>query len=170
MRFFVPAALVVALDQLTKQLFWRNGQNYDLIDGYLHITLVKNAGAAFGVFQGGRLFFIIASVVAVALITLVAVRLPGADRNRRLLLGLILGGAIGNLIDRALYGEVIDFIQIGIHGHYWPVFNVADMAVTIGAALLVLVAVRPSGTHADAPPSAGDVPAGGGHEERAPGR
>ena len=169
MRFFVPAALVVAFDQLTKQLFWRNGQNYDIIDGYLHITLVKNAGAAFGVFQGGRLFFIIASAVAVALITVVAVRLPGHDRNRRLLLGLVLGGAIGNLIDRALYGEVIDFLQIGIHGHYWPVFNVADMAVTIGAALLVLVAVRPPAIHADAP-SPDDVPAEGGREERAPGR
>lgn len=166
MRFFLPAALVVAIDQLTKQLFWRNGHNYDIVNGYFHITLVKNAGAAFGVFQGGRLFFIIASVVAVVLISWVALRLPPQDRLRRLFLGLILGGAVGNLIDRALHGEVIDFIQIGIHGHFWPVFNVADMGVTIGAVLLVLVAMRSPGvrteTHAVEPSFSGD--------ERAPGR
>lgn len=168
MRFFIPAALVVALDQLTKQLFWRNGQNYDIIDGYLHITLVKNAGAAFGMFQGGRLFFIIASIAAVLLISIVALRLPREERSRRLWLGLILGGAIGNLIDRILYGEVIDFLQIGFRGHYWPVFNVADMAVTIGAALLVLFALR-SPRERDAAPDVDGIPVSGG-DERAPGR
>lgn len=166
MRFFLPAALVVVLDQITKQLFWRNGQNYDLIDGYLHITLIKNAGAAFGVFQGGRLFFIVASIVAAVLITVVALRLPRTDNLRRLLLGLILGGAVGNLIDRVLFGEVIDFLQIGFRGHYWPVFNVADMAVTIGAVLLVLQALRSQG--APAPAADGVTLAGG--DERAPER
>jgi signal peptidase II len=163
-RFFVPAALVVVLDQITKQLFWRNGQNYDIIDGYLHITLVKNAGAAFGVFQGGRLFFVIASVVAAVLITLVALRLPRGENRRRLFLSLILGGALGNLIDRVRHGEVIDFIQIGFQGHYWPVFNVADMAVTIGAALLVLHALRSQPAPA---PEGAPVPGG---DEHAPQR
>lgn len=168
MRFFIPAALVVALDQLTKQLFWRNGQNYDIIDGYFHITLVKNAGAAFGMFQGGRLFFIVASVAAVVLISIVALRLPREERSRRLWLGLILGGAIGNLIDRILHGEVIDFLQIGFRGHYWPVFNVADMAVTIGAALLVLFALRSPGGR-DTAANVDGLPVPGG-DERAPGR
>jgi signal peptidase II len=167
-RFFVPAALVVAIDQLSKQLIWRNAQNYDIIHGYLNITLVKNAGAAFGIFQGGRLFFIVASVVAVVLISLVAFRLPRDERYRRLWLGLILGGAVGNLIDRVLHGEVIDFIQIGVNGHYWPVFNVADMAVTIGAALLVLLALRSRETRVDAPPADGAFVAAG--DERAPER
>ena len=161
MRFFVPAALVVALDQVTKQLVWRNGQNYDIIDGYLHITLVKNAGAAFGIFQGGRLFFIIASVAAVVLISVVAFRLPRAQNLRRLWLSLILGGAIGNLIDRSLHGEVIDFIQIGFNFHYWPVFNVADMAVTIGAALLVLSSLRSSGEPETVSPAPGLAGSGG---------
>lgn len=174
MRFFLPAALVVALDQITKQLFWRNGRNYDIIDGYFHITLVKNAGAAFGMFQGGRVFFIVASIAAVVLISLVAFRLPRGENLRRLLLGMILGGAIGNLIDRMLYGEVIDFLQIGFRGHYWPVFNVADMAVTIGAALLVLFALRSSGTRDAAPAAEAASAADGlsvpGGDERAPGR
>jgi len=167
-RFLVPAALVVVIDQLTKQLIWRNGQNYEIVAGFLNITLVKNAGAAFGIFQGGRLFFIVASVVALVLISLVAFRLPRAEKFRRLCLGLVLGGAIGNLVDRVLHGEVIDFIQIGFTGHYWPVFNVADMAVTIGAALLVLVALRTKETHVDAPATDGALVAP--RDQRAPER
>lgn len=142
MGLILPAVLVVVLDQLTKQLLWRNAHNYEIIGGYLNITLVRNSGAAFGMFQGGRLFFVIASVAAIILITWVGWRLPRADRYRRLLLGVILGGAVGNLIDRLIHGNVIDFLQIGVAGHYWPVFNVADMAVTIGAVLLVLHAMR----------------------------
>jgi signal peptidase II len=139
---FLPAAIIVVLDQLTKYLFWRHGQNHEIVAGYFNITLVKNAGAAFGVLQGARVFFVAASVVAVVLIVYVGLRLPRSERVRRLWLGLILGGAVGNLIDRVAFGEVIDFLQIGVRGHYWPVFNVADMGVTIGAVLLILHALR----------------------------
>jgi signal peptidase II len=170
---YLPAAIVVVLDQLTKHLVWRHGRNYEFIDGYLNLTLVKNAGAAFGMFQGARVFFIVASVVAVVLIVYVGAKLPREESWRRLWLGLILGGALGNLIDRVAFGEVVDFIQIGISGHYWPVFNVADMGVSIGAVLLILHALRshrstlpvpergPSGG-APAPPTgpAGDEPLG----------
>jgi signal peptidase II len=140
--FLLPAAVVVVLDQLTKQFFWRNGQNYDVIDGFVRITLVKNSGAAFGLFQGGRVFFIAASVVAVVFILYVGLRLPKSDWQRRLLLGAILGGAIGNLIDRVYAGSVIDFIDIGVGVHRWPVFNVADMGVSVGATLLLLYLMR----------------------------
>jgi signal peptidase II len=156
---FLPAVVVVALDQLTKHLFWRNGQNYEIIPGYFNITLVKNAGAAFGMFQGARLFFVIASIVAVALIIYLGVRLPRDQKRRRLLLGLILGGAVGNLIDRVASGQVIDFLQIGVAGHYWPVFNVADMGVTIGAALLIVYALRTNRTLVPVtPPVADNLP------------
>jgi signal peptidase II len=134
----LPAAVVVVIDQLTKQLVWRHGQNYDVIAGYLHITLVKNSGAAFGLFQGGRAVFVVASLLAVAFIVYAGRRVPRVERYKRALLGCILGGAIGNLIDRVINGEVIDFIQIGVAGHYWPVFNIADVGVSVGAALLLL--------------------------------
>lgn len=156
MRLVVPAAVVVALDQLTKHLFWSNARNYQIIEGFFNITLVKNAGAAFGVLQGGRFFFVAASVVAVALILYIGSRLPPGEQSRRVWLGLILGGALGNLIDRVRAGEVVDFLQIGIGGHYWPVFNVADMGVTIGAALLIFHAVKSPRTHAAAAPVAAD--------------
>jgi signal peptidase II len=76
-----------------------------------------------------------------------------------LLLGLILGGAVGNLIDRVASGQVIDFLQIGVAGHYWPVFNVADMGVTIGAALLIVYALRTNRTLVPVtPPVADNLP------------
>jgi len=134
--------VVVVLDQVTKHLFWRIGQNHEIIPGYFNITLVKNAGAAFGMFQGARVFFVTASAIAVGLIIYLGLRLPKAQGTRRILLGLILGGAVGNLIDRVASGEVIDFLQIGFAGHYWPVFNIADAGVTIGAVLLILYAMR----------------------------
>jgi len=152
----LPAAAVVVIDQLSKQLVWRHGQNYDLIDGYLHITLVKNSGAAFGLFPGGRAIFVVASLLAAAFIVFAGRRVPREERYKRALLGCILGGAIGNLIDRMVSGEVIDFIQIGVAGHYWPVFNVADIGVSVGAALLLLH-VLASSRRRDA---AGQPPAG----------
>lgn len=159
MGLFLPALLVVVLDQVTKHLFWRIGQNFEIIPGYFNITLVKNAGAAFGMFQGARVFFVTASFIAVGLIIFLGLRLPPAQRTRRILLGLILGGAIGNLIDRVASGEVIDFLQIGIAGHYWPVFNVADAGVTVGAALLILYALRSQRTLVPVtPPVSDEIP------------
>jgi signal peptidase II len=156
---FLPAVVVIVLDQLTKHLFWRLGQNHEIIPGYFNITLVKNAGAAFGMFQGARAFFIVASFAAAALIIYLGVRLPREPRGRRILLGLILGGAIGNLIDRIASGQVVDFLQIGVSGHYWPVFNVADMGVTIGAALLILHALRTHRTIVPVAAPDGELPA-----------
>ena len=158
MGFLLPAAIVIAVDQVTKQLFWHQfvpGHNTDVIPGVLRITLVKNTGAAFGLFDGGRVFFIIASVIAVGFILYIGLRLPPGERYKRFLLSLILGGAVGNLIDRIYDGAVIDFIEMGIAGHWWPVYNVADIAVTAGAVLLLLHLLFAS--RDEAPASAGDA-------------
>ena len=141
MGFLLPAAIVVVVDQITKQIFWKYfvaGHHVDVIPGVLRITLVKNSGAAFGLFDGGRIFFIIASVIAIGFILYLGFRLPASERYKRTLLGLILGGAVGNLIDRVYDGAVIDFIEMGVMGHWWPVYNVADIAVSVGAVLLLI--------------------------------
>ena len=159
MGFLLPAAIVIILDQLTKQVFWRSfdvGQSTAVIDGIFRITLVKNAGAAFGVFEGGRPFFILASLVATVVLIYIGYRLPSEDRYKRILLGLILGGAVGNLIDRIYAGEVIDFLEIGIAGYWWPVFNVADIAVSVGAVLLLIYLVRTTRQQRAAEPSGED--------------
>lgn len=158
MGLFLPALVIVLLDQATKHLFWRIGLNHEIIPGYFNITLVKNAGAAFGMFQGARVFFVAASFLAVGLIIYLGLRLPREQRTRRILLGLILGGAVGNLIDRVVSGEVIDFVQIGVAGHYWPVFNIADAGVTVGAVLLILYSMRTQRSLVPATPAAEELP------------
>ncbi len=142
MGFLLPAVCIVFFDQATKQFFWHLGKNFDVLDGILRVTLVKNTGAAFGMFQGSRVFFIIASIIASILIAYVAARTPRTKAWRRLMLGLVLGGAFGNLIDRTLFGEVIDFIDMGIGTYRWPVYNIADLAVTVGAVGLVIDLTR----------------------------
>lgn len=141
MGFLLPTAIVVVIDQISKQVVWRSfapGFHTDVIPGVLRINLVKNDGAAFGLFEGGRIFFIIASVIASVFIVYLGFHLSRTERFKRLLLGLILGGAVGNLIDRVYDGAVIDFIEMGIAGHWWPVYNVADIAVTVGAVMLLV--------------------------------
>ena len=163
MGLLLPAVIVVILDQITKQVFWRSfelGRSTEVIDGIFQITLVRNAGAAFGVFEGGRIFFIVASVIATIFLLYIGYRLPAVDRYKRFLLGLILGGAVGNLIDRVYAGEVIDFLEIGIAGRWWPVFNVADIAVSIGAVLLLICLLRASSGQKtpESDPISGDGP------------
>jgi len=136
--FLLPMLIVVLLDQISKQYFWALGKNFEVIDGLLRITLVRNSGAAFGMLQGGRVFLVAASVAASIFIIFLAERIAPEERAKRVFLGMILGGALGNLIDRLYPGHVIDFIDMGLASHRWPVYNFADTAVTVGGALLVL--------------------------------
>jgi signal peptidase II len=133
---FIIVIAVIVLDQLTKFVIGGNlapYQSIPVINGIFHLTLVHNRGAAFGVLKNQLYLFILTSIGAIILI---AVHL----RQRRgmkfdlysLALALILAGALGNLIDRLCFGYVIDFLDLRI----WPVFNVADSAITIGAAIL----------------------------------
>lgn len=161
MGFLLPAAIVILVDQVTKQWVWgyfHIGYNVDVIPDLLRITLVRNSGAAFGLFESGRVFFIITSFIAIGFILYLGFRLPKTERFKRLLLGLILGGAVGNLIDRIYNGAVIDFIEMGVKGHWWPVYNVADIAVSVGAVLLLIHLMRsPRSLHENASPT---VPGG----------
>jgi signal peptidase II len=136
--FLLPALIVLLLDQSSKQFFWHLGQNFNVIDGLLRITLVRNSGAAFGMLQDGRVFLLLSSVVASIFILFIEDRIPRARLATRIFLGMILGGALGNLIDRIYPGQVIDFIDMGLGGYRWPVYNFADAAVTIGGVLLIL--------------------------------
>ncbi len=148
LRVFLAALLVaVPVDQGTK-LWVSHSLTYsdriEVIGGFFYITHVRNPGAAFGLFTGAdptlRLtFFIAISVVAIAVILSFFRRLAPGDRFSALALGLILGGAIGNLIDRIAYGEVIDFLHFRLwSGYSWPDFNFADSSIVVGVGLLVL--------------------------------
>lgn len=108
----------------------------------MRLTLVHNTGAAFGLFPGSRAAFIVFSILAILVIVALYLRLAQKSRFELVALGALLGGALGNLHDRVRQGFVVDFIEIGIDRFRWPVFNVADIAVTGGVALLLLVMAR----------------------------
>ena len=135
------SSLVLIVDRLTKYFLFRNfseGESVRVVPGIFHITLVLNTGAAFGLFKGCSLFFTVATALTIAFICFYIIRGGCKDLLMLTALGLILGGAAGNLIDRVLFGYVIDFLDFRI----WPVFNVADASITIGAFILAIRLIR----------------------------
>ena len=136
---------IVALDQLTKIIVDRSmplHQSIAIIDGLFNLTYVRNAGAAFGLFAGSaeifrRPFLILVSILASVFIIVMMKRL--AEKETGLVTGLsfILGGAIGNLIDRVIYGDVIDFLDVYWRNYHWPAFNIADSFITIGVGIML---------------------------------
>ena len=141
--FAVIAVAVVAIDQATKALVRARLEQGDVWPGgfdLLRITHVENSGAAFGILQGAGPLLIASSIVGVAAVIFFLRTAPAGDRLYSAALALILGGAIGNLIDRVVRGEVTDFID---PTHY-PAFNLADSAIVVGVFALILLALRPA--------------------------
>jgi len=131
---------IIALDQITKYLIVNSLSLYDSIEvfPFLHIVNVRNTGAAFGSFKSlGSSFFIIVAVAAIGFVLYLLMKRTYNTFG----LSLILGGAVGNLIDRILYGQVVDFVDFSIGSYHWPAFNVADSALTVGIILILLTSV-----------------------------
>ena len=137
------ALLIILLDQFTKTLIIGNFQLGEsrTVTSFFNVVRVHNAGAAFSFLAGAsgwqRWFFVGLGTVATGFIVWM-LRNHGGQRMFSWALSLILGGAIGNVIDRLLHGHVIDFIQLHAAGWYFPSFNIADSAITVGAVLLIL--------------------------------
>jgi len=144
------ATLVVVLDQITKVLvdrFMSLHESRIIVDGFLRLTYVRNRGAAFGILSDAdlpyqSLLFAVVSLAALGAIAAYAWRLPARSRLPQTALALIMGGALGNLMDRARLGHVIDFVDAYWGAHHWPAFNVADSAISVGVVLLVLDILR----------------------------
>ena len=137
--FAACAAAVIAIDQLTKAIASSSlllGQPVALLGDTVRLTMVHNTGAAFGLFPGSRVPFIVISLLAIGVVVYLFLRETYRSLANRILLGCILGGAIGNLADRVRMGYVVDFIDLGVGSLRWPVFNVADSAVTLGVIFL----------------------------------
>jgi signal peptidase II len=155
--FFVVLAVVLVLDVSTKLLVQRHFHLYqqmDVVGEYLRLTYIYNPGAAFGIHLGqySREIFLVLSLVALAALAAMYWFTPAGDRVRLLAIALICGGAVGNLIDRIRSeAGVVDFIDIGVGDIRWPVFNVADMAVTTGAIILAHSLWREEQGSGDAP-------------------
>jgi signal peptidase II len=145
--FAGTAVTILALDILTKYLISSNLSYSDripMIEGFFYLTHVTNTGGAFGLFRDApvairRTFFIGISGVAIAIILQFFRKLAPGDRLSAFALGLILAGAVGNLIDRIRLGEVVDFLHFVLWGGYaWPDFNLADTWIVVGVSLIVL--------------------------------
>jgi signal peptidase II len=158
----ICVVVVLALDQYTKyevQQRIRLYQTISVIDGFFNLTHLRNTGGAFGILAGqkdgiGSLLFIVVSLTAVGVILYLFHRLKEHEQTLSLSLSLILSGAIGNLIDRIRYGEVVDFLDFHLFSYHWPAFNIADSAITIGIGLMVfelLIHDRKGSTKRQAP-------------------
>jgi signal peptidase II len=148
--YFWIAGVVVALDQVTKALvddYMALHESRPIVEGLVRLTYVQNRGAAFGILSDAGLpyqsvMFSVVSLLALLAIALYAWRMPVQSRLPQTALALVMGGAVGNLLDRARLGYVIDYMDVYWGPHHWPAFNVADSAITIGVALLVIDILR----------------------------
>jgi signal peptidase II len=142
---------VLAIDQLTKRWVVESMERLEsrrILGDFFRLTYVHNDGAAFGLDLGGRWSFVAVTIFVAAFIVLYYARTE-RTLTARWALALILGGALGNLVDRIRIGEVVDFLHLSVKGVSWPIFNVADIGVSVGVGLLALHLFR----HDRSPPA-----------------
>ncbi|GAE33877.1 signal peptidase II [Halalkalibacter akibai] len=145
MKYYLLALIIIVLDQITKWVVVTEmalGEKITLIENVLYFTSHRNQGAAFGILQGQMWFFYIITVIVIVGIVYY---MQKEGRHSPLLgisLGLVLGGAIGNFIDRLFRGEVVDFVDTYIFTYNFPIFNVADAALCVGVGLLFIKMIQ----------------------------
>lgn len=150
--FVTISPVLIVIDQITK--FFIDAkmtihQSIEVIGGLFNITYVRNPGSAFGFLasssaQFRSVFYLLVTLLAVGLILYYVAKSEEGDDLTPLSLSLILSGAIGNMIDRIRFGEVIDFLDVYIGSQHWPAFNVADSAISVGAVILIMAIYRQS--------------------------
>ena len=142
----IACLLVLVLDQYTKYEIQKSlplHHRVEVIKGFFNLTHVRNTGGAFGIFGGkrggmGTLFFMAVSFIAIGSLLFFVWKAKEDEKNLVLSFSLVLAGAIGNLIDRLRYGEVVDFLEFYLSSFYWPSFNIADASICIGIGLMAL--------------------------------
>ncbi len=140
MPILILAVVVVILDQWSKyyvQSQMSLGMSIPVIPEIFHLTYILNPGAAFGILENQRFFFVIIAVAMIATVVYLYPRLPSKPLLLRLGIGLMVGGAVGNVIDRIKTGYVVDFFDFRI----WPIFNIADIAIVVGVSCIVYTLV-----------------------------
>jgi len=141
---------ILLLDQWTKSMVVQKlplYQRVKVVQGFFNLTHVRNTGGAFGIFGGekgglGSILFVVVSLIAIGAIVFLFLKIKENEKTLALSFSLILSGAIGNLIDRLRYGEVVDFLDFYLSTTHWPAFNVADSAICIGIGLMALELVK----------------------------
>ncbi len=168
LKWFLAFLLVsLPLDQISKTMIvhrFHYGERLTVIDDFFTITHVRNPGGAFSFFADGpveyrMLFFIGAALVALVLLVVFLRQLEPDSRLAASALGMIMGGAVGNLTDRLVYGEVIDWLEFQLTATYtWPTFNIADSTIVVGVAILMVEVFYAEEPAESEEPVSGDVP------------
>ncbi|MEI4831103.1 MULTISPECIES: signal peptidase II [Bacillus] len=141
MIYYLIALFVIVIDQVSKWIIVKEmeyGQSIPIIDNVLYITSHRNTGAAWGILENRMWFFYVITVIFVIFIVIYMQKYAKTDKLLGISLGLILGGAIGNFIDRVFRKEVVDFIHTYIFSYNFPVFNIADSALCVGVMLIII--------------------------------
>ena len=141
MLLLIIAAFVVVVDQFTKYLVTSNmieGMGIPIVDGIFHLTFILNPGAAFGILENNRWFFVLTALAVLAFLFYYRHVILSETRMVQFGIALFAGGALGNLIDRIRIGLVIDFFDLRI----WPIFNVADIAICLGVGLILWSTIK----------------------------
>lgn len=141
-RYYILAIIVILVDQWTKWIVDKKMEVYEsipIIENFFYLTSHRNKGAAWGILQGHMTFFYIITVVVIVGIIFYMQKHAKDNRLLAISLSLLLGGAIGNFIDRLVRKEVVDFLDFIIINYDFPIFNVADSALTIGVILILIV-------------------------------
>jgi signal peptidase II len=157
LRYLFVSLAVLVLDQWTKWLVELHLPHHvaePIIPGFFNLTHVKNTGVAFGLFAaqgvgGGSWLLTLLGLAALVAVGLYFWFTPSHDRLLLVALALVVGGAVGNLIDRVVTGAVTDFVDLYVGTHHWPAFNVADSAISIGIVLMAIDSFRPKRRHAE---------------------
>ncbi|WP_226037955.1 signal peptidase II [Aquibacillus saliphilus] len=141
MLYYIIAALVIGLDQLTKWLVVTSmelRESIPIIDNFFYLTSHRNSGAAWGILQGQMGFFYIITSIVIVVIIFYIQKYAKESKLMALSLALMLGGAIGNFIDRVIRKEVVDFFDVYIGSYDFPIFNIADSALVVGVTLVII--------------------------------
>jgi len=141
---FILSIILVFIDQLIKNVIIRTiniNESIILIPKFLNITYVTNDGGAFSILSGGRWYFIIISIIALIFLIRIILLDTKISRFDMFSYSLVLGGIVGNLIDRIIYGKVIDYIHFIIFNHSFAIFNFADMCIVIGAFMIIYILI-----------------------------
>ena len=144
-RIFVFGTIVLFLDQSIKGVLLHTlnfGEQIEIINNFFNITLLKNTGAAFSMFTSSTWFLILISIAILFLIYFFFIRNNNLKKSESILYGFLIGGILGNLIDRIFYGYVIDYLDFNIFGYNYPVFNLADSCIVMSVILLVIMSIK----------------------------
>lgn len=145
-KAFIISLIIFLIDRITKQLAISNlvsGKSITIIKNFFSLTLAKNTGVAFSLLEGSSLLIIIITII---IILLLLKNIKNNHSNKEIILdAIIIGGAIGNLLDRLIYGYVIDFLDFNILGYNYPIFNIADTVIVVGIFLIIVTNMKEKG-------------------------